>query len=290
LIADGSVAITADSSEDISTFSVAAGGGSSVGVAVAADVFVLTLDTNAAIASNATVKTRGSVLVSAHDETELDVISGGVAVGGSAGVGAGIGVVVVDKSTTASIGAGAHVSGAGVDDTVAARTGEFQIGYGATLPDGGPNVEPDADGKASKESLEIGSAQMGGGDTDFTQDGSSDMTDPSLTRQRTATADPQAGFRGVAVTATNKDDIETLALSVAGAGSVAVAVGAAVNVVDTETSATIGAGAHINQAADMLTSAHGAQSVRVAAGNDFYHMGIGAGVAVGGSGAGAPGV
>src|SRR5690606_11526675 len=39
LIADGSVAITADSSEDISTFSVAAGGGSSVGVAVAADVF-----------------------------------------------------------------------------------------------------------------------------------------------------------------------------------------------------------------------------------------------------------
>ncbi|MBK5565795.1 LEPR-XLL domain-containing protein [Ensifer sp. SSB1] len=301
--ADGNIKVEATSSEDVGSFSVAAGGASSAAITVSADVFIFDVKTRAFIGDDpidgignaglTDVRALGSVLVQAVDETELDLIVGGVAVGGSAGVGVAAGVAVVDKVTESFIGEDARVTGEG-HHSVAARTGRFDISF-AGSQSMGDGYDPQTDGQVSKDSLEAGvPIKQGGGGlgqfNDLDQDESDDgtPTDPGLTQQRTATASVDSGFRGVAVSASTKDDIETAAISVGGGGSVGVAVGAAVNVVNTTTSALIGEGARINQ--DMSGGGNGAQSVLVAAASDFSHLGVGAGAAVGGSAAAAPAV
>ena len=109
------------------------------------------------------------------------------------------------------------------------------------------------------------------------------------------TADPATGLRtltpgtatcrGVAVTATNRDDIATYSVGIGG-GTVGVAVAAAVNVVNADTQAYIGQDASVN--ADQ-TGATTNQSVLVAAGNDFHHVALAAGAGFGAVGV-APGV
>ncbi|WP_164773391.1 LEPR-XLL domain-containing protein, partial [Mesorhizobium sp. M7A.F.Ca.CA.004.01.1.1] len=291
---DGNVTVEATGNEDIGSFSVAAGASSGAGVTLTADVFVLNLKTRAFIGSDplapigglTDVRARGSVLVQALDETEMDLIVGGVAIGGSAGVGVAAGVAVVDKVTDAFIGAGARVTGEG-HGTVAARTGRYQIEYAGSQAMS--SFDPQGGNKPTASSLEAGTPS---GLTQFKnldQEGGDDVQqDPGLTQNRVATASVDTGFRGVAVSASAKDDVETFAISVGGGGSVGVAVGAAVNVVDTKTKAFIGADAQINQ--DMAGPGNAGQSVLVAAASDFSHVGVGAGAAFGGSGAGAPGV
>ncbi|RVA86559.1 hypothetical protein, partial [Mesorhizobium sp. M7A.F.Ca.CA.004.02.1.1] len=236
---DGNVTVEATGNEDIGSFSVAAGASSGAGVTLTADVFVLNLKTRAFIGSDplapigglTDVRARGSVLVQALDETEMDLIVGGVAIGGSAGVGVAAGVAVVDKVTDAFIGAGARVTGEG-HGTVAARTGRYQIEYAGSQAMS--SFDPQGGNKPTASSLEAGTPS---GLTQFKnldQEGGDDVQqDPGLTQNRVATASVDTGFRGVAVSASAKDDVETFAISVGGGGSVGVAVGAAVNVVDT---------------------------------------------------------
>ncbi|MEL6550929.1 MAG: hypothetical protein AAFQ54_11870 [Pseudomonadota bacterium] len=291
--ADGNVVVEAISDENLKTLSVAAAAGTSVGVGIAADVYVLTLTTRAKIDARTNVHAEGSVLVQAIDETEADLIVGGAAVGGSAGIGGGVGVAVVTKITEAAIAANARVTGEGYD-TVSARTGKFVIGSGSAkmgLDDSALQVQ---NGRPDADDLEIGvpdiNTETNLYDTKEEEDAtttSDDIDDPGLSNERTATA--QVGdFRGVAVTASAKDDIESIAFGFAAGGTVAVAVGAAVNVIDTTTTALIGDGAQINQ--DVTGVAHADQSVLVAAANDFNHVGIGAGLAIGGTAGAAPGV
>ena len=145
-------------------------------------------------------------------------------------------------------------------------------------------AKPDADG------LEVGTpVGVGISDKDADNDGNDDMSDdPGLSRERTATAAKNDGFRGVAVSASSKDDVESMSFSLAAGGTFGVGVAAAINVIDVDTTASIGLSAQINQ--NVTGSANGAQSVLIAAASDFNHVGIGVGAAVGGSGAAAPGV
>ncbi|MDN3720474.1 hypothetical protein QW131_17585 [Roseibium salinum] len=292
--ADGNVTIEAINNEDIKSFSVAAGGGSNVGITVSADVFILDLTTRAKIGSSADVFfADGSVLVQTQDETELDLIVGGVAIGGSAGIGASAGVAVVDKVNEALIETGADVTGKG-NDTVSARTGRYDVSFAGSAAIAGYDPEgtssPTAPPKPTKGDLEAGApsglSQFSDLDQDGT-DGDADV-DPGLTQERVATATVNNSFRGVAVSATSKDDVETFAISVGGGGSVGVAIGAAVNVIDVKTKAEIQTDAMINK--DLTGNANGGQSVLVAAASDFNHVGVGAGAAFAGSGAAAPGV
>src|SRR5690606_35566149 len=85
-------------------------------------------------------------------------------------------------------------------------------------------------------------------------------------------------LKGVAVTATNKDDIESISATGSIAGTAAATLAGNVSVVTTDTTAEIAAGARINQS---NAGAAVDQSVLVAAGNDHYHMGV-AGSASGG--------
>lgn len=104
-----------------------------------------------------------------------------------------------------------------------------------------------------------------------------EVTDPSLAGARNVAAETTPGFRGVAVAATNQDEIHTFTISLAG-GMVGVAVSAGVDVVHANTEAFIGNNASVN-ASD--ASAAAAQSVLVGAGSDFHHLSVAGSLAVG---------
>ena len=134
-----------------------------------------------------------------------------------------------------------------------------------------------------KSSGEVGSPDVQSVDTSSDEhDGTT--VDPKSTGQRTLTAD-QSTVRGVAIAATNRDDIETYSAAIGG-GTVGVAVAAAVNVINTDTNAYIGEGASVNED---QSQADGHQSVTVAAVNDFHHVALAAGAGFGAVGV-APGV
>ena len=110
------------------------------------------------------------------------------------------------------------------------------------------------------------------------------VDDESLTGARVTAPGSQSGFKGLAVTATSRDEIKTFTITF-GAGAVGVAVSAGIADISATTEATIGDNAQINT---VLENDFGAQSVLVGAGSDFYHLSLGVGVAVGTAGAVAP--
>ena len=128
--------------------------------------------------------------------------------------------------------------------------------------------------------------------TDFDGDGSADTTDDPTSDttyqgQVIASASEYANFRGVSVTATNKDDLETIAITGGGAGTVAVNVGGTVHLITNTTTAHIDANAKVNQD---NTGAGSGQTVQVAAGNDYRHMGVAGAASFAGTVAVAPAV
>ena len=255
------VALHAQSSEDIRSLTAALTGGGSAGIAGAAGVYVLNLTTLARIGSEdgtgATVSAGDSVLVSAADNSELDLIGGSITGGGAGSVGASAAVPVIDKTTTAFIGAHSTVSGNGNGDGAVANTGLFDVAF---APDKFELGEVPSPLFFAKNGITV----------DVTGDGVPDLNDPQLTQNRVAT--PQtATVRGVAVTAVNQDNIEAIGASGGGSGSLSIAVGGSVNVINTHTRAFIADSAKVNT--DQSEAAAG-QSVLVAAGNDFAHVGM----------------
>src|SRR6185503_18818942 len=82
-------------------------------VGIGGSVIVLTLDNHTtAFIGDATVSAGGDVLLLATDETQWSVISGALAAG-FVGVGASVGVTIVDKETSAFIDDGATVDAKG---------------------------------------------------------------------------------------------------------------------------------------------------------------------------------
>ncbi|WP_198937984.1 hypothetical protein, partial [Pelomonas sp. KK5] len=159
--------------------------------------------------------------------------------------------------------------------------GGIGVGYAASTPMD-PNAVPDAatGARPTASQLQVGTPTFNSKDG---QGNSSD--DQSFTKKRVATPSTRSGFQGLAVTATNRDDINTFAVAL-GAGTAGIGVGSATNVITTTTTANIGAGANVN--AD--TSAAGAgQSVLVGAGSDFSHVAVAGALGFGTVGV-APGV
>ena len=140
-------------------------------------------------------------------------------------------------------------------------------------------------------------ASDGGGSSDLTStgagkshslvpDGNTPSGDASAYGPRTIKNGTVAGFRGVAVTATNSDDIAAVGISAGIAGTAAVNLAGSINVVNVYTKAYIGASAKVNCGAtcdDNVTGANAGQSVQVAAANQFYELGIAASLAIGGT-------
>jgi hypothetical protein len=233
------------------------------------------------------VHANGSIVISADDESEVDKVVGVLAVATYAGVGAAAGVTVVNKTTEAFVGAGAKVRADGNGDSVTVKTGAFDIG----LDTGADTFDPNNAGDEGIEANSTTSANANSetlssegevnvpalDDMDVDQEGGDDVEADGLGGQRTSAPGVKSGFRGLAITATNSDDIESFTISLAG-GVAGIAISAGVNVVNTSTNAYIGGDARVNE---VTTGAHSEQSVHVAAGNDFYHLAV-AGTLAGG--------
>ncbi|MFV0666095.1 MAG: hypothetical protein ACK5NS_20770, partial [Denitromonas sp.] len=255
--ANDTVTIDARSVEDITSVAASLSVGGSAGIAGSASVYTVDVITKGEVADGATVHSDGNVIVSADDDNEIDMIAGNGAFGGSAGVGASAAVAIINKTVTARVGTGATVDALGTAAGVTVADGSFDTTYTANGTDEGEIAAPAASNPDGSDSA-------------------------ALTGQRVASRGTATGFQGLAVTATNKDDIETISATGAGAGSAAITLAGDVNVITTHTTAEIADNAQINQ----NTGAAAGQSVLVAAGNDHYQMGI-AGSA---SGAGAVGI
>ncbi|HEX8971092.1 hypothetical protein, partial [Oryzihumus sp.] len=112
-------------------------------------------------------------------------------------------------------------------------------------------------------------------------------TATDLVGLRTAAPGVNTSFRGLAVTATNRDDYNAIGISGGAAGSVAVNIGGAVNVESVKTFAFIAQNAKIN-ATNNGTAAIG-QSVDVVAASEYHELGIAGALAIAGSVSVAPG-
>ncbi|QCO54429.1 hypothetical protein EOK75_00465 [Pseudorhodobacter turbinis] len=267
LVEAGNVIIDAKSAEKVFNTTAGVGVGGTAGLAGAVTVLAVNPTTTARIGSSSRVLADGNVAVMADSKTEIDMLDGAFAAG-TAGVGASVGVTVINATTLATVDANAEVTalGNGAEQS-------FITGYTSNFANYGAD-----DGFAA---------------ADFKADSTAELTDANaaaarsvglqlLTQSRTSTP-TMANARGVIVNASDKTSVR--ALSVAGAvGAVGVAISAGVPVITTNTKARIGAGAQINRIAG---TAADVQNVNVGAASDVYTLGFSGAVAGGSVGVGA---
>jgi len=196
------------------------------------------------------VVAQGNVIVHADDHSEIDLFTGVIAAGGVAALGGGAGVPVVNKMTEAFIGATANVAGLALRASDFVFSGEFQIRHEAN----------------SSSATEVDSGSIN------TNNAQGVEFDDSLLQQRIAEAQTR-GVKGVSVTAVNRDDLEVFSISAGASGAVGVQLSADVHVVNNTTRAFIDDLALVNFGRSGF-SAGDEQGVHVAAGNDFYRLGV----------------
>ncbi len=155
-------------------------------------------------------------------------------------------------------------------DLTSAGTGDNQTIHA------GHGIETSGDRTAFKAQGKVGTPKLASmnlkGD-----DKAQQVNNPSLSGVRTTALGVADGFQGVAVSATNRDEIRSFTVTF-GAGSVGIAVSAGIASIQADARASIGDGAQVNAS---LAGANGNQSVLVGAGNDFHHLSVGVGVGVG---------
>lgn len=289
---EGDLRVDAQSVEDVTSAVGGLAASSNVALTLDANVHVYDITTRAFIGDDPRDKTvfggtgdvhaGGNVVISADDRTEIDKVVGSVAVSGTAAFGAAAAVTTVNKSVEAFVGDGAKVTGDGKTSATSVRTGKFTESYQAASKstdgiESNSTATLDADAGSLSAQGEVGLPDLTDVSTDTHDDGQDAATDESLTQQRVVAPALKGGFHGVAITATNRDDIEDYTISLAG-GTAAFAISAGVNVLDVNTRAFVGTGAKINES---TAGANPDQDVLVAAGSDFAHVNFGGSVAAG---------
>jgi mucin-19 len=265
----GDVVVQATSAETV--FSLVAGfaAGGDAGVAGSVGAFVLTGNTLATVAGGADVRADGNVGVIANDADELDRLVGSGAVGGTAGVGGAIGVSVALQNTKAIVSDDASVEGLGFGGTLGVTTG---------IPGSFSNYG--ADSLAVTPSKSNLSGTLGNDVNALTvADGLVEGGSLFVLQRKTTPVVQQV--RGVAVVASATSGLRSLAVSGSVAGTAGISISGDVPVVVSDTEATIGARAMVNNSSGLAPGAN--QSVTVAASSDLYHLGIAGSVAVGGT-------
>lgn len=257
--AGNNIQVLAGSEEKIRSIGAGFSAGGTAGVQGAASVVVLTTDTQAYLAGGASAHSEGNAVVAASGDSEIDMLAGAGAIGGTAGVGAAAAVAVVDKTTHAWIGDNAEVTALGLKAGVQVASGSFGISY-ATQAAGEGEVAAPGITPSNGENEVTGGSQ-------------------ALTKARLASGDTRT-LQGLAVTAVNQDDVASYAVTGAASGTASVTLSGDVSVFNTDTQAWIGSGSKINESNG---TAGANQSVLVAAGNDFFRLGIAGALAASGT-------
>lgn len=257
--AGNNIQVLASSEEKIRSIGAGFSAGGTAGVQGAASVVVLTTDTQAYLAGGARAHSEGNVVVAASGDSDIDMLAGAGAIGGTAGVGAAAAVAVVAKTTHAWIGDNAEVTALGLKAGVQVASGSFGINY-VTQAAGEGEVAAPGITPSNGESDVAGGSQ-------------------ALTKARLASGGTRT-LQGLAVTAVNQDDVASYAVTGAASGTASVTLSGDVSVFNTDTQAWIGSGSKINE----INGTAGAnQSVLVAAGNDFFRLGIAGALAASGT-------
>ncbi|WP_158589118.1 leukotoxin LktA family filamentous adhesin [Alginatibacterium sediminis] len=252
--ANSNIIVEALAQQEITSVAASLGLGGSAGIAGSASVYILDVLTSALIGNNSQLFSDGNILVNAQNDNELDLIAGNAGVGGSAGVGASAAVAIIDKTTQAIVGDNVQITALANSDAIAVNDGSFSQSFVADSDDEGEISGPGTN-----------------------NDGSENQ---ALASQRVSTRNVDTQFKGLAVIASNKDDIETIAATGSIGGTGAVTLAGDVNVIDTNTLAQVGNSSIVNSD---NTNANNQQQVLVAAGNDHYQMGIAGSASAGGS-------
>ena len=217
--------MSATQSEDILLLVVGAAGGDSAGVAGSVLVDIQTNHTLAHIDDNVTVGGSSTgVAVSASDTTSLLALAGTIGIGGTAGVGVGVDVEVINKDTEASIG----------------KDGSITVSGNVTV------------GAASQETLSSISVGGGFGGTASVNVQAAvpviSITTKAFVADGTSLSNGAVISAGgsVGVTADEGLTLNVIAGNISGGGSAAVGAAVAVPVVTKETDAWIGNFAQVN--------------------------------------------
>jgi hypothetical protein len=266
-VASGNVVVDAQSWETLTNITAGVGVGGKAGLAGAVTVLSVTPTTTARIGALARVHADGNVAVLADGKTEIDMLDGAFAAG-TAGIGASVGVTVIDATTLATVDANAQVTALGNGSVQSYTTGYTPVFSAYGSDEGFSSAEFESDATSELTDADAASARATGLEL--------------LAKKRTSTP-TTATARGVIVNASDKASVR--ALSVAGsAGAVGVSISAGVPVITTNTKAQIAAGAQINQLTGTPATTQG---VTVAAASDIYTLGFSGAVAAGGVGVGA---
>mgnify|MGYP001791491610 CR=1 FL=1 len=254
---NGDVQVVADSNADI--LSIGMGVGISGKVAIAGSISVLSLDnsTKAFIDDSAIVQAGGDVLVSANDDTKIDVISGAAGIGIlGGGIGASVGVVLVEKNTQAYIGQNAVVdAGANSPLPLGILTGQKPDIPGVSVQAksredifnlavaGGAGLFVGVAGAVTVDIVDSDTQAFIGQDAQINQ------------------SPPSAGSRqDVRVTADNTLNLLGISGSAAG-GLVGLSGGVDVGIVRNDTSARVDEGVNIDAQRDVIVQAHSRKDI-----------------------------
>jgi filamentous hemagglutinin family protein len=279
LVRSANVVVDAANTEDLSAIAVGVGIGGSAGLAGAVSVYAVTTKTTANVGQSADIYSDGNVAVLASDNTGIDMLDGAIAGGGSAGIGASVGITVINATTLASVDDSAKVTALGNGTAQAYVTG-YTPSFGAFT---GTNSFQAADVNHAT----VAAAGAGADENDLrTSDDARKAGLKLLTENRLKTPVTAQG-RGVIVNAVGTSAVRSMAVAGTAAGSVAVSLSASVPVITMDTKASVGSGVEINKVAG---GAGDAQSLTVAAASDVYVLGFSGAVAIGGSVGGGAGV
>lgn len=237
-------------------------GGGKVGVGAALDTTVLGKTVTAGIADDtaddgrtATVNASKDVVIDASSSESLVSTTMGFAGGGSVGVGGAVSVGVVKNDIHAYVGESAHVDADGnvlinaQDDISAVMTAGAGAGGGNTGVGGslavatllgstkayvGDNATVNARGNRD-------AATVYAGETVVTVQPETPVMPDDLFAKKTESA------KGLSVTAYNRENLVTTVVGGAGGGTAGVAATVSANVIASQTEASIGRGAKINE-------------------------------------------
>jgi mucin-19 len=235
-------------------------GGGQAGVGASSDTTVLLKTVKAYIedanegVSGAVVKAAKNIILSAVSSETVVSVAAGFAIGGSAGVGGAVSVVVSINDIAAYIGEDAEVNTAGsvaisaVDDLVVVPVVAYVLAGGTAGVGGSLGVNTIINSVKAYINDGAHVTALGQGDAVQFYTGAAGKAKDSA--------------RGVLIGAYSSEDIVAVTLNAAGGGSAGVAATVGVNVIVTETLAYIGANAVIN---GNNTGAHTNQEVRVIA-------------------------
>ena len=111
--AQNEIAVIATATETVVQVGMGVAVGGTVGGGAVIDVLTVSNTTEAAIGNSAVISAVGDVCVIATDTTHVLDISGAVGVGGELGIGASVGVIVLNKTTEATVGISTKVDALG---------------------------------------------------------------------------------------------------------------------------------------------------------------------------------